>query len=88
MGDSPRVTAVLLTADDRTARQRLARREIGTALQRHVERSALAARDLDERSPDWVHRVATDGRLVADIATDVITITGWAASVPEEGLIP
>jgi hypothetical protein len=46
MGDDPRVTAVLLTADDRTARQRLARREIGTALQRHVERSDIAAREL------------------------------------------
>ncbi|MEU8608284.1 hypothetical protein AB0C29_09815 [Actinoplanes sp. NPDC048791] len=78
MGDDPRVTAVLLTADDGTARQRLARREIGTALQRHVERSDIAARELAELSPEWVHRIATDGRPVADLATEIIELTGWA----------
>ena len=34
MGDDPDVTAVLLTASDETARNRLARREIGSALAR------------------------------------------------------
>jgi hypothetical protein len=80
MGDDPRVTAVLLTADDRTARQRLARREIGTALDLHVERSDRAARELEELSPAWVHRIATDGRPVADLATQIIDLTGWAGS--------
>jgi hypothetical protein len=80
MGDQPRVTAVLLTADDRTARQRLARREIGTALQRHVERSDRAARELERDCPDWVHRVATDGRSVADLAAGIIELTGWAGA--------
>jgi len=79
MGDDPRVTAVLLTASDATARQRLAQREIGTALQRHIERSDQAARELDELSPSWVHRVATDGRTVADIAAEIIKLTGWTA---------
>jgi hypothetical protein len=77
MGDNPRVTAVLLTADDRTARQRLARREIGTALDQHVERSDRATRELEKLSPEWVHRVATDGRQVADIAAELITLVGW-----------
>jgi hypothetical protein len=80
MGDDPRVTAVLLTADDRTARQRLARREIGTALDLHVERSDRAARELEELSPAWVHRIATDGRPVADLAAQIIDLTGWAGS--------
>jgi hypothetical protein len=79
MGDDPLVTAVLLTAGDGTARQRLAQREIGTALQRHIERSEIAARELDELSPSWVHRVSTDGRPVADIAAEIIDLTGWAA---------
>ena len=83
MGDDPLVTAVLLTAGDGTARQRLAQREIGTALQRHIERSDIAARELDELSPSWVHRIATDGRPVADIAAEIIDLTGWAADRPQ-----
>jgi hypothetical protein len=74
---------VLLTADDRTARQRLARREIGTALQRHVERSDLAARELAERCPPWVHRVPTDDRPVADLAAEIIELAGWTGADPD-----
>jgi hypothetical protein len=77
MGDSPRIIAVLLTAGDATARQRLARREIGTALQQHVERSDRAARELDQLSPPWVHRIPTDGRPVAEVAAELIALTGW-----------
>ncbi len=77
MGDEPRVTAVLLTAGDLTARRRLARREIGTALEQHVERSDRAARELEELSPEWVRRVPTDGRPVAEIAAEIIELTGW-----------
>jgi hypothetical protein len=77
VGDGPRVTAVLLTCSDAAARQRLTQREIGTGLDRHMERSAVMARELDRRAPSWVHRVATDGRAVADIAAGVIALTGW-----------
>ena len=77
MGDGPRVTAVLLTCSDATARRRLARREIGTGLDRHIERSDLMARKLDRGAPGWVHRVLTDGRAVADIAAEVISLAGW-----------
>lgn len=77
MGDDPLVTAVLLTSGDATARDRLARREIGTGLARHVERSDTAARALEEFSPAWVHRIATDDRTVADIAAEVISLAGW-----------
>jgi len=78
MGDGPRVTAVLLTCSDATARRRLARRETGTGLDRHIERSDLMARKLDGRAPGWVHRVRTDGRAVADIAAEVISLAGWS----------
>lgn len=62
-GDNdPKLTAVLLTCGDDTAQQRLAGREIGTALDWHVERSDLMARRLDRHAPEHVHRVATDGR--------------------------
>ena len=80
MGDDPHVTAVLLTCGDATARLRLALREIGTALERHIERSDLMARKLDNRAPAWVHRVATDDRPIADIAAEIIRLAGWAPS--------
>jgi prophage DNA circulation protein len=79
MGDNPEVTAVLLTANDATARQRLAKREIGTALAQHIERSDKAARRLDQQSPAWVHRIPTDNREVAAIAAQIITLIGWPA---------
>jgi hypothetical protein len=77
MGDDPEVTGVLLACSDATARQRLARREIGSALDSHVERSAQMARRLDRHAPAWVHRVATDERTVADIAAEIIALTAW-----------
>jgi hypothetical protein len=77
MGDDPHVTAVLLTSSDATARQRLARREIGTALQRHVERSDAAARSLEALAPPSVHRIPTDGRTVSELAAEVLSLTGW-----------
>jgi hypothetical protein len=77
MGDDPNVTAVLLTCSDEAARRRLAQREIGTGLGRHVERSDLMARKLERDAPSWVHRVSTEDRPVADIAAEVIALTGW-----------
>ncbi|MFL6052871.1 MAG: hypothetical protein ACJ72W_08145 [Actinoallomurus sp.] len=77
MGDDPHVTAVLLTCSDMTARRRLARREAGTELDRHIERSDLMARGLDKRVPGWVHRVDTDGRAIPDLAAKVLSLAGW-----------
>jgi len=81
MGDDPQVTAVLLTASDATARQRLAQREIGTAFDQHVQRSDRAARELDRLSPSWVHRVTTDDRPVADIASEIIALADWTTGL-------
>jgi hypothetical protein len=72
----------LLTCSDPTARQRLAQREIGSELDRHIERSGLMARRLDRGAPAWVHRVTTDSRAVTDIAAEVIALTGWADGQP------
>lgn len=80
MGDGPKLTAVLLTCSDTTARQRLAGREIGTALDWHIERSDLMAGTLDRQTPDYVHRVATGGRPVADIAAEILALAGWTRS--------
>jgi hypothetical protein len=85
MGDDPEVTAVLLTCDDATAHHRLVRREIGTELAWHLERSSVMARRLERHAPSWVHRISTDGRSVAELATDVISLAAWAAD-PDPGV--
>jgi hypothetical protein len=73
---------VLLTADDATAASRLAGREIGSGLAESVARSAAAAPRLEAEAADAVHRVATDGRTVADVAAEVVALSGWC---PVEG---
>lgn len=78
MGDA-RVIPVLLTASDETAAARLADREIGGAYDWHVERSNTAARELDVIVPERVPRVPTDGRTVADIAREIVELTGWVS---------
>ncbi len=77
MGDSPRVTAVLLTADDDTARERLAQREHGAELAAHVARSDAAARALERGCPPSVHRVGTAGRTPDEVARGIAALAGW-----------
>jgi hypothetical protein len=79
MGDDPRVTAVLLTCSDATAQRRLRQREIGSALRPHIERGLVFARELEQEAPGWVHRVGTDDRPVAEVAAEIIGLTGWTA---------
>lgn len=75
LGSHVRPFAALLTATDRTVSDRLAQREIGTALAEHLERSSAAAARLDAEST--AHRVATDDRSVTDIATEILAKAGW-----------
>lgn len=79
MGSGVVIVRVLLTASDDTARERLTGRELGSELQHEVEGSARKARLLDQRAAEGTVRVATDGRLVVDIARDVVAATGWGA---------
>lgn len=77
IGGQPRVVGVLLTASDDTIRKRLARREMGSALGDHVDRSRRAAYRLDQEAPEWVVRVDTRARTVVTIADELIRLTGW-----------
>lgn len=79
MGDDPHATGVLLTADDASTAQRLARREFGAELDAHLRRSRERATELAARAPASVHRVSTDGRSIDEVATAVLTIVGWGA---------
>lgn len=80
MGDKPRITAVLLTATDETSSARLRGRIQGIDLQEHLDRSNATARELELRTPGWVHRVPTDDRSVQDIAGDLLPLSGWTAN--------
>jgi 2-phosphoglycerate kinase len=72
-----RSTCVLLTADEATIRERLARREIGSQLAPHIERSVRMARLLADEAPPHTVRIATDGKPVEEIAHEVLLATGW-----------
>jgi hypothetical protein len=82
LGGDVHVTGILLTATDDTTRERLATREIGSALEWHVEASRERANHLEAESPAWVIRVPTDGRDVADIAREVLDAAGWNREDP------
>ena len=77
LGGNPHLTAVLLQCTSATASHRLGQREIGTSLNWHLQRSTVMARQLDDDTPCWVHRIDTDQRTVADIAAEIIGLTGW-----------
>jgi DNA polymerase III delta prime subunit len=77
MGADVRIVRVLLTASDTTVGERLAGRELGSELEQGLKASARKARLLDEQVPADIVRVVTDGRLVVDIAREVVAATGW-----------
>ncbi|SOD90930.1 AAA family ATPase [Streptomyces sp. Ag109_G2-15] len=77
MGAGVRIVRVLLTASDATARERLVGRELGSELEKELQGSVRKARLLDEKAPAETVRVMTDGRLVVDIAREVVAATGW-----------
>jgi len=82
IGGPTRVTAVLLTAGDSTARHRLTAREIGSQLDAHLHRSTVMARHLAEAADPSVIRIRTDARHITGIARQIIALTGWATEPP------
>lgn len=80
MGGRAHARGVLLTTGEATIRTRLGAREIGSTLQRHLDRSAAAAIRLDAEAPEWTVRVATDGRTLTEIAHQIIATTSWLPS--------
>ena len=78
IGGRPKVAAVLLTAGDRTAAQRLAGRVPEHELAGQVEHGNRTARRLTENTPGWVNRIDTENRSVAGLAVEVLQLTGWS----------
>ena len=79
LGEQVHSFGVLLTASDSATADRLARREIGTALEEHIERSKLAAARLDASSTAYT--LTTDDRTTTDIATEILHAAGWLRGV-------
>lgn len=79
LGEQVHSFGVLLTASDSATADRFARREIGTALEEHIERSMLTAARLNASST--AYRVATDDRTITDIATEILHAAGWLRGV-------
>ncbi|PBD02475.1 hypothetical protein BX281_10780 [Streptomyces sp. Ag82_O1-15] len=77
MGANVRMTRVLLTASDATARERLVGRELGSELEKELAGSVRKGRLLDQRATAGTVRVMTDLRPVIDIAREVVAATGW-----------
>ncbi|MFF8908695.1 ATP-binding protein [Streptomyces olivaceoviridis] len=77
MGANVRMTRVLLTASDATARERLVGRELGSELEKELAGSIRKGRLLDQRATAGTVRVRTDLRSVVDIAREVLAATGW-----------
>jgi predicted kinase len=78
LGAEVRLIRVLLTASDTTARERLVARERGSELEDGLRTSAARSRVLDTSVCAGTARVATDGRSVIDLASEIVGLTGWA----------
>lgn len=77
VGPVKKVTSILLAATDATVGDRLGRREKGSELEAHLERSARAAVELEMVAAPGTVRVATDERALTPIAEHVLRIAGW-----------
>ncbi|SEA57913.1 MULTISPECIES: ATPase [unclassified Mycobacterium] len=77
IGGNPNVISVLLTCTDTTAAKRLGQREIGSTLDQHLASSADMSTRLQLGVADSAHHIPTDDRAVADIAAEIIRLTGW-----------
>ncbi|MFC7620153.1 hypothetical protein [Microlunatus sp. GCM10028923] len=75
-----RRVGVLLTCDDDTARVRLTAREHASGLAWHLANLAALNDDpdLSRSTPDWAHRLNTERRTVAEVATEIVGLLNWA----------
>lgn len=65
-----------LRAGPETLRERIAQREIGSGLDRHLRRAVELARQMErDRVEDFA--VQTDGKPVGEVAREVLVRSGW-----------
>jgi hypothetical protein len=71
------ITLVRLAASDDTLRERVGRREIGSAADAQLTRTLRQARDLQMDVGAGVHVLDTDSGSVEETAARIIEIAGW-----------
>jgi len=71
------ITLVQLTASDETLRERVGRREIGSATDAQLTRTLRQARELQMDVAADVHVLDTDSGSVEETAARILEITGW-----------
>ena len=72
-----RVALIRLDAHDETLAARVRAREIGSACEDQLARTRRQAVDLRDGSDEGVSVIETDGRPIADVASEIIGILGW-----------
>jgi broad-specificity NMP kinase len=72
-----RLILVRLSASQRTLRERVRRREIGSAHDDQLARTLLQANELAEEAVPQAPVVDTDERAVPDIASEIVELLGW-----------
>ena len=72
-----RLLLARLSASQRTLRERVRRREIGSAHDDQLARTLLQAEALAEEAVPQALVIETDGRTVPDIAAEIVGLLGW-----------
>ncbi|WP_131740684.1 AAA family ATPase [Actinomadura roseirufa] len=66
------ITTVRLVADEATLRDRIERREIGSAAEAQLRRTLDQLAQMQAADPPTVHRINTAGRTVTEVAAQII----------------
>lgn len=77
IGDSTKITTVLLEASDTVAEQRLSRREQGDSLLAHLQHSERAAQLLRTNAPATAIRINADRQTPVEVAQIVFDVLNW-----------
>jgi len=79
-----RITVVRLRASVEVLAQRVAQRELGSGRDWHLRRAAELAAQMERDAVEDL-LVETDGRVIAEIARDIVLRISWISSSPDEG---
>lgn len=77
VGPIRHVTSILLVASQLNVENRLARRERGSELEVHLERSALASVELERRAASGTVRIANDDSSLTLTADRILGLADW-----------
>jgi hypothetical protein len=71
------ITFVRLTAGPATREGRLQGRELGSGFDQEMQASDRASAFIEDHDHSGMPTVSTDGKTVAEVADEVLSISGW-----------